>query len=615
VGPGGAIRERAGAGRHRPVRLAAAAVLAGAVALLPAPARAISLGGSLQWDLSRTESSSTYSSVTQETFGQNYRLNSSGYLVRHRIANWNLGGGWRADRTRFAGTSQPDRRVTITDLDAGLVLLPGLMPMTVNFRRSIVDSTGDATANQSTLSTTISFATQVPMRDGNPLGVSAYQTTLDPGTGTSRSRLFSLAKRFDLGRRSRLNTSYQFSQYHAPASESNGHGVSLSENTEWSDRLASNVFANVSSRSTTSTRLAGGRSLFLNNSGGASLFYRRGREVSANLAYSFSQSPQDQASDIRSHLLAGNATVRLDKKTDVNGRFALRRLDLNTVTLDTGTASVGLTYRPRFGWSTGAQVGVANNRTTGPSTTDRNTYSANLFLNARHDLEPVQITWGGNTAYSTTQGDFAQDRLTSTAQVGATERRLRWIRISGEYRFTDIREAQGGGLDPFTREHGLRLTGNVLPRRGIWLPSDVISGSVTTGVHWSRQYQSARNVRTADLQMEGRYNPFGGLTTTAGYELHDNSSDVGGADQVLRANVAWSRSMFRRGSLSLTGDVRRNYTGGNYQSQQATARTTYDYAVGLLHVALSADFTTVDLAGSGSGTDTNSVRLSVVRTF
>jgi hypothetical protein len=592
-----------------------AAALAGAVTLLPAPARALQLSGSLSWDAARTQMNSTSSDIVQRSFGQNYRIHASSYLVSHRYASWNGSLGWRDDRTLFSGTSQSDRRITMTDMDMGVILLPATMPMSLNFRRSLVDSHGDPAASQDTLSTTISFNTRVPMRDGNPLGVSAYQTTLDPGTGTSRSRLFSLSKRWDLGSRNRLSTGYQFSQFHSPDSRSTGHGVSVSDRTEWSKNLSTNAFANISTRSTTSTRLAGGRSLFMNNSAGGSLSYRRNRDMTANLAYSYTESPQDQSSDIKSHLLSGRTSIRLDKKTDVNGRFAVRRLDLPDTQLDTATVNVGLIHRPRFGWSTGGQVSLSKNRTQATTTTDRDTYSVSGFLNARHDMEAVRINWGGNVAYSSSQGDFSQDRLTTTAQLGATETRLRRIRINGEYRFIDIRESNGGGLDAFSREHGLRATGTVVPVRGLWLPTDVASATITGGVRWSQQFQSDRNVRTIDFTTEGRYSPFSSLTSSAALEIHDNSSDLGGADEVIRANLAWSRPLFRRGAIRATGDLRRNYSGGNFQSQESTARFTYDYSVGLLRISVSADYTTVDLGGAADGTDTNSVRVHVVRTF
>lgn len=611
-----AERTSAGAGaaclRGAPWAAAAAALL-----LAAEPAAALQLGGSLSWDLSRTEVNSSFVDSSQESFAQTYRINASGAAMRNAIGRWTAGVGLRRDLARFSGAGDGSRSVTMKDLDLGLTLFPRTLPSTLHYRRSVVDTSSGGSSGQSSLSSTISFNTQVPMRDGHPLGVSAYQGTQDVGTGTATSRLFSLAKRFDLGDRNRLSTSYQFSRFQAPGSHTTGHGISASDATTWNSRLSSNVYANVSTHTTTTTRRASGRSLFLNNSAGGSLVYRRDRDVSANLSYAYVENPLEQGSDLRSHQLMGNAQVRLDKKTDLSARFTARRLDLGDRTLDTGMVNVGLTHRPRLGWSTGGQVSLAQNRTSGIADTQSTSYSVGGFFNARHQLEPVEINWGGSSAYSSATGSLAQDRLTTTARVEALERRLRWIRISGEVHVTDIHEGQGGnGLSPYLREHGIRATGHVVPVRGVWLPSDVLTGNVSGSVTWSRQHQQDhRNLRTSSLVLEGRYSPFSRLTTTAGFEVHDQSSDSSGADELLRANAAWNQPVFRRGSMSLTGDLRRAYVGGDFQSQQLTGRLSYDYAFGLLHVSFSADVTQTSLGGRGEGSDSNSVRLNILRTF
>lgn len=591
------------------------AAVAAVLLLAAEPAAAVQLGGSLSWDLSRTEQNSSFVDTTQESFGQNYRVTASGATVRRTLGNWTAGVGLRRDFTRFSGTDERNRTVTMQDLDLGLSLFPRTLPSTLHFRRSMVDNSSGGPVTQNTLNTTISFNTRVRMGDGNPLGVSAYQSTQDTGSGTATSRLLSLAKRFDLGNRNRLNTAYQFSRFEAPGSHSTGHGASVSDATTWSNRLSSNVYANVSTRTTTTTRLAGGRSLFMNNSAGGNLSYRRDRDVSANLGYAYIENPLTQGTDLRSHQLSGNARVRLDKKTDLHARFTARRLDLGNRTLDTGTMNAGLTYRPRLGWSTGGQVSLSENRTSGIGNSQTTSYSVSGFFNARHQLEPAEINWGGDVSYSSSGGDLSQERLSSNARLEALERRLRWIRISGEVHVTDIRGGEGGGLSPYLREHGIRAVGNVVPLRGVWLPSDVLTGHVTGRINWTNQYQQSRHVRTSDLAVEGRYSPFNRLTTLAAIEVHDHTADEAGADEVLRGNAAWNQPVSLRGSMNLSGDVRRAYVGGDFQSQQLTGRLAYDYSLGLLRVSLSADVTKVELGRGGAGSDSNSVRLNILRTF
>lgn len=599
--------------RTRARHVAACAVAAACLA--SGPAWALEVGGALGWDLNRTESNSDFANIIQESFGQTYRVHLGGGVLSRRLALWNGGVGWRRDLTNFSGIDRGNREVTVTDFDFGLLALPATLPVNLNLRRSHQESDGGAGVVTDLVTTTASLVTRIPMADGNPLGLSAYASEQDPGTGTSKARLVSVSKRFDLTSETDLNSSYQFARYIAPSADSTGHAVSLASHTSWSEHVASNVYGNVSSRASSTTRSAGGRSLFLNNSAGGAIQYRRGREASGNLAYSFTQSPQDQAEDIRSHLLSGRGQVRVSKKTDIGGRFTARRLDLPTVTLDTATATMNLVHRPRFGWSTGGALGLAKNRSSGGATEDRNTYSASTFLNARHDLVPAQIDWGGNVAYSSSSGNLAQDRLTTTAHVGATERRLQVMRISARYRFTDIEEDRGGGLDPFTRDHGITVTDTFRPARGLLLPTDVISGGVTGSVHWSQQFRPDRHIRNTNLNANAKYVPVAGVVTTASFELQDNSSDLGGSDEILRGTASWTRRAFRRGTARLSGEIRRTWTGGSYESQESKVGLDYDYAIGLLHVSFTADATFTDLPGAGSGTDTTNLRLNIVRTF
>ncbi len=599
----------------RPLWLCALGLLA--ALLWPSDdAFAVRLNGSLSWDFTRTQTRSGFSNVTQNGFGQGYRLGASGAVLNRRIATWTLGGGWRRDLTSFSGVSTHARDVRLRDLDAGLVLLPTTMPMTINFRRSVVDNKGGESVGQSTLNSTVSFSTRVRMPDGEALGISANQTTQESDSGDTRSRLLSLSKRFNLSKRNTLSSSYRFSQYKAPTSTETGHGVSLSNMSTWTERFTSNVFANLSSRNSTSTRLAGGRSLFTNNSYGASMNYRRSTVVNASLAYSYSETPQDLNDDIINHLLSGRANYRFSKKTDLNGHLTWRRLELNDINLTTSTVSLGIRHRPAFGWTAGGRVGMSSNGTTGTSSSDRNSYNLSGFLSGRHDLVPAEIRWGTDVGYSTTKGDFAQDRLTTTARISATDKLVPRVRIVGEYRVTDIREGKNGNeLDPFTLEHGATITTTLDTIRGIWLPNDTLRGNMRMGTRWNRQSDSSRTFRGSNFGLDARYTFWSGLDASAGYDFSDNSSSLVSSTQVMRADVTWTKRIFRRGQGKLNGGLRRTYLGGGFESSEASIAYTFDYSIGLVRISLRADAKAIDLAGVREGTDTTSIRLNIVRTF
>ncbi|MFQ5508244.1 MAG: hypothetical protein ACE5FN_02780 [Leptospirillia bacterium] len=597
-----------------PYRCVPILILLACALLLPSTALALQLGGSLSWTTTRTETNTPTTDSVQTGFGQTYRTNANGGFLRPGLLNWTAGVGWRRDMTTFSGVNQPARDVRLTDYNLGFVVLPTVMPLNINLRRSVVDNSSGS-GKQTTETGTISLSTRIPMPDGEPLGVSAFQSEQDATGGTTTSRLLGLSKRFEIGSGTDLNSSYQLSQYSAPGTRSTGHGASLSTNTVWNERLSTNAFANVSSRSTTSTRNASGRSLFLNNSLGAGLFYRRARTLSASLNYAYSESPQDQGEDIRSQLLSGRGNLRLSKKTDVNGSFALRRLDLNTTRLDTVTARAGLKYRPRFGWSTGGQVSVSSNTTSGASSSDRNAYTVNGFLNARHDLVPVRLNWGSSLSWSSSSGTFSEDRLTTNAHVSVSEQQLRWVRLNANYRFTDIQQSYGsGGVEPFTQDHGVGLSASLTPKRRVLLPTDSLSASASTSATWSRQFRADRNLRSTSFNLHGSYTAWSGLVADASYRFVDNSSDTTGSEHLFLAAATWSRTALRRGKMRLKADARRSYTGGNLESEEYGITYYFDYSIGLLRASFSANYTSLTL-GQGDGTDTNGVRLNITRTF
>lgn len=608
--------------RNKAPRRVLRTLRAGAVALLlapvawPADALALRLNGSLSWDFARTESRSGSVDMVQKGFGQTYRLGTTGTLVSHRIATWSAGAGWRRDLATFSGTPTAARDMRMTDLDLGMVLLPGTMPMTVNFRRSLVDNNSAGTVGQSSLNSTISLSTRVRMWDGEPLAITAHQATQDNGDSSHKSRLLSLSKRFRLSDRHMLNTGYQFTQFILPNGTDTGHAVSASTHSQWNDRLASTLYGNVTSRIANGPRRVAGRTLLTSNSYGGGVSYKRGAVLNANLSYAYTETPQDLNADIINHQLAGRASYRVDTKTDVDGNFTVRRLDLTTVTLDTMTANTGIRYRPAFGWAVGSRLGVAANTTSGAAATDRTSYTVAGFLSGRHDTVPVEARWGTDVGYHTTRGDFAQDRLTSTVYVNGTDKLIPYVQVIGEYRLTDIREGTGGsGLDPHSLEHGATVTATLDPMRSVWRPGDSLDATMHAGTHWNRQYGAQGTFRGTDFNTEARYLPWDELATSAGYEYSDNTATLSGSSQVLRAGAIWSKGLFRGATGRLSGDVRRTYLGGGFESSEMTVGYTLDYGIGLVRIALKADAKMIDLSGARDGTDSNSIRLNVVRTF
>lgn len=588
-------------------------MVAGALCGGAPDAFAARVSGALSWDYSRNETNTDVSSVTQTGLGQNYRVNATGAVLTTRLATWNLGAGWRDNLASFSGSGQPSRRVQMLDGDVGLVLLPDRVPLVFNLRYAEVDNSEDGDTNS--LATTASFNTRLPI-GAHPLSISAYQTTQDTGNGDAVSRLVSLQKRFDLSRRSYVTGSYQFSRFDSRTTAREGHGVSLSGGTNWSGRLSSTYFGNVTSQMSSTSYSTGGQTLFLHNSGGAGLNYRRGAEVSANLNYSFSEDPVGDNGEIRTHLLSGRGNLRASAKTDLKGRFTVRRLELPTVDLFTATGSVGIDHRPRFGWRTGGQLGFATNGTSDNTQGDRNTVSASQYLSASHELDVMRISWGESVAYSDSTGDFTRKRLTSSATLNVAEKRLTTVRLEAKYRFTDIQESQTGSrLEPLDQEHALTLIGTVQPRRNVWREGDLLSGSVSAGSQWNQYHASDTAIQTTRFKAEANYQVWSGLSALAGYSFQDNSSDIRGTEQALNGSVSWSRRVLVHGSSRLSGDYRQSfYGGGGGDTREASLRWRLDYAIGLVRAALSANLTYADTGGANA-TDSNSVYLNITRAF
>lgn len=602
-------------------RYMAGGALVWAVCFSGTPAHALSLGGSVGFDVARVESSTSFATTTQTQFGQSYQLNVAGGLLLPQLGQWNGGFGYRRDLTQVAGFNGSDQDIKLFSVNAGVTLLPNILPMTFSFSRSVVDDNNSVSARNA-IHNTVSLTTRVPVGLSDPLAVALHQTRQSSGFGSTTSRLASLSQRLNLGERSQLNTSYQFSQFSTPDTESTGHALSLNERSKWSENLQSSLQANLSSRSSTATQRAGGRSLFLNNSIGGGLSYHRGRTLSASLHYNFSESPQDQLDSITTQLLSVRTNIRASKKLDIRSYGTLRRLNLGNTRLDTSTLSVSMTYRPRFGWSTGGQFALSNNQTVsnvaGGTDDSRNTVSGGLFLAARTEFDVGDVSWGGSSGYSINRGNSSAqlDRLTSSVYATFSERVLQQSHWSADYRMTHIRESNTGNLPvPFSFEHGVNVTGTMEPRYGLFRAADSLTAQFRAGMDWNHRSLSSRSFRGRSVIFDAHYQPAPSLVTSMGYSLADNSSTQLGTRQTLSASVGWTQRVFRRGQGRLRSDVRRSLLGGEFESQEASLEYTFDYALGLVRIAFSADVVFVDLAGTASGNNRNNIRLNITRTF
>ena len=583
---------------------------------LPVPSHAVTLDGSLGWEFKRSEHSNDFNTTVRYGLDQNYRVRAQGAVLSPRLAQWNTGIGWRQDITRGKGAADGDTNVRLADFDAGLLLLPVTMPVHLNYRRSSNDNKSEGSTSTETVTETYSVSTRFPMPDGNPLGFSAFQTDRDVDVDDSRSRIASLDKRFDLGDRHRLNTSYKYSQYQSAAVKSEGHAGSATVHSSWSPQLTSNAYANVSTQDTNVTRIAGGQSLFLSNSAGVGMSYRRGRAVTANARYGFSQSPQGTSGDIRTHQAVADTSIRANTKLDVDARVRARRLDLPATTLDTAGVTAGLRYRPWFGWNTGVRGGLSKNRTSGLASTSQSTYSMAVFLNARHELDPVQLNWGANTSYSSVTGNLSRDRLTSSANAGVHEKRLTWVRLDADYRFTDIRETNMGGseLKTFSQEHILSGSGRTPSRKNLWLRGDALSVSADVRSIWSRRFAEGRSVTGHTFRTDAQYTTRIGVAANTGYAFANSTADLGSSHK-LYLNASWSRRVLRRGTSRLQGEVRKSYIGNDFDTLETSAQWSFDYNIGLLSIKFSADIQRTSFGPQDQISESNNMRLSIVRRF
>ncbi|MDH4229773.1 MAG: hypothetical protein OEW11_08540 [Nitrospirota bacterium] len=599
-----------------PAALAIFAALA-----IPQPAAAMQLGGALSWSYGRTEVNTPSSNSVRTEFQQVYRFNLSGNVLRRELGMWTFGAGLRDTKSDDHGTGGGARanNYRTTDLNFGLTLFPTRVPMNLTLTRSITDNGNGRPVDRSALGTSVDFNTRVPMPDGNPLGVSLRQTsqTVD-SAATGIGRMASLDKRFDLGSATRLQSAYRFSQFRAAGSETSAHGLSLSSATDWSERISSNLYANRTTRDSTSTRIAGGRSIFLSNNYGGLVNYRNKAISSGSLAYDFSEIPQEQTDPLTSQQMYGRGTRRLGTRTDVNGSVAVRRLDIQSSQLDTGSASMGVVHRPRLGWSTGLNLGVAQNVTRNSLGQEHRfgAYNSGAFFTARHEFQPLTFGWGVTTGYVVSSGGTASDRLTDTLNLTLADHTVDWVRLTSFYQFTDIREAPPGhGMSPYTQEHYLTLNGNFQPRTALLLPSDVLSGDFSMTQSRSRLFWTQQDISTSIFTLDGTYRFWSGLEARSGYSIARSSEDMQGAHQEAHSTLAWNGTAFLRGTQRLEGNARRTWAGGGYQVQEAGLAYELGYSIGLLRASLNAD-TTFRNEGSFYGRDNvNNVRLNVTRSF
>ena len=611
--------------RLRPIRplLVTGLLLASLCVLWPDAARAVQLGGALNWNFGRTEQTTPRNNIVRTQFDQWYRAHLTANILRSELGTLRIGGGWRSTRTDDFGTGAAvltGSAYKLADLNVSLSMLPTRLPMSLTFNRSISKDASGNTTSRSVLGSTLNFSARIPMPDGNPIGLSFNQSKQDARQASdSTARLATVSKRIDLGSKTRLNASYRYSDYSTDTTSVTGHGGSLSSDSQWTEHLSSSLYANLTSQDSNVTRTAAGRNVFLNNNYGGALHYRRGAEASGTLSYSFTETPQSALDDIRSQQLYGRGNLRVGARTDLRGNFAVRRLRMPTTDMDTLSTSLGVHYRPRFGWSTGVTTSLARNQMTDPTgatTSSYNSVSGNAYLSARQEYRPVRLSWGLSSHFTATGGANTQDRLTSAANISATERTLDWIRLTGTYRLTDIRETGvGTGMAPHSREHAVTLGGAFTPKTRVWLASDVLSASFSTRYQRNQSFFDGRNVGSRGFETTVNYRLWSAFQTHAGYKYAFNSDDLQGSHQEVNAGAQWHDQVFHRGTQMVEGDIRRVWLGGRIFNQESTLRYQFNYAVGLMSVSFTAD-TTWFSGQSGLGdTSTNNLYLSLVRTF
>lgn len=591
--------------------------------LFPSAASALELGGALNWTFGRTEQTTPRSNYVRTQFDQWYQLRLSSNIVRRELASLSIGGGWRRSKLRDYGTGGGvgTSGYTLTDLHVALSMLPTRLPMSLTFDRSISEDEGGQVTANSTFGSNINFSMRIPMPDGNPVGVTFNQSKQDSGlTSDTTSRLSTLSKRLDLGSHTRVNASYRYSQFLTDTSELTAHGGSLSSDTDWTDRLASNLYANYTSQNSAQTRIAAGRNVFLSNNYGGALRYRNGAVANGTLSYSYTETPVSSVDEIRQQQLYGRGTRRVGTRLDLRGNFALRRMQMQTSDMDTVTTSAGFHYRPRFGWTTGVTASLAHNEITDPTgatTSNYNAVSGNAYMTARHDLRPVHLNWGLNTHFSSASGNNAEDRLAWAASVSAADRTIDWIRLRGSYRLSEIRESVGGagGLQPHSREHMVMITGALKPKTRVWLDSDVLSANFSSTVKRNQTYFDNRDFFTTQFDTNVQYRLRAGLQTHAEYQYYQNTDDLQGARQQAALGAQLQDNVFLRGTQQLEGEVRRVWLGGETYNQNSTLRYMFNYSVGLLTVSMTGELIyTSDQSGIGNVTTTN-LRLNIMRTF
>lgn len=526
-------------------------------------AYAVYLGGTLDYTTRETRIRQNNTLSTNDSQSFRLSLRNNGAIFHPKIGNYGLHTSLVRENRNFNNVTG-DIRYRINDYSVSANLLPKLSPISLYAQKISRESGKVVGANLNTETTTYNLSWTIPFKKLPRLRVNLYQTSLDDNSGTgatggkvsqervSRSMSIESDGKWN---ETRLLTRYQLSSLDiAGEGRSETNSINISANSRLSDRISLRGYFNTQAGdSSLGGSAQPGVEFFRENSFGSTLAYSKDRLIRADLSYDFYRNPFSSFTSFRRHSVQGNLNLHPTFQLDISSNFRfLLSNSVNTKTISYNE-SLGLSYRPMFGMSTGGAFAIGTSDTTGDIEANTFSHTYNYFITYIKSLRKIRLNTGYNLSIgrqSTNPSDVESTDIITTLHAGVDNTQTNIVHLAANYAINDTRRKSSlAVVDENRTENRLSLSANSNYFKSILLRGDSLRLQSNAGLTNGSGFGVEGNIIT--FEAKASYYVIRGIILTSGLNWRDYPSKIQEDRRTYFGEMQWFRYIWRYVNFNL----------------------------------------------------------------
>ncbi len=568
-------------------------------------AQVFNLRGNIDLNFGQTNVETDTSTTRSPSFLHRYNLGTFGSLGDARLGGYDANISYQEDIGKTDGVRTRD--TDILDYRIGFNLLPRKTPVTFFAQRITRDNEVEPSTSRNRLDT-YSLTWDLPLRRLPHLRMNLFQTdskTTPSTTGLSRTQAASLEadQRFEA---TSVFARYQYSEQKSGVTPTtSAHNVNFNSESRLSPSLTLNTHGNYSNRSATLGVLNPQLSTFQQRSAGASLIHQPSLALNNRFTYDYFKDPFER------HIFQGSSNYRATEKLDLLGSYRFLRFGLETALTHSHLATLGTTYRPILGVTTGLNLTATHTAVNAQTDTRTLSQNYNYFANYLRTFERIILNTGYNASYirSTAEPGDLSSSLLNTLTLGVNNARPRIVSLGGTYIYNNTyTKRQSPSRSDALDQHTFRATAQSNYLRNLLLRGDLLTltGSANYTLFETEETGTERAINSNETIT---YDTLRGITLSTGHSYEDTGGEAT-ERHLLFGHFQWITFLLR--NLHLTTSARESIE----LFPVAENITTFEGRAGLLYqlgrVSINADytFTQQDQGDSRFRTQTFFVRAS-----